>query len=104
VSRAVADIVTALLPASAEWRAVVHRDSHRHGPDDELVIHAETTPERCTAIEDAFHERVGMDVTVVPTDAATITRSLEKTRRVVIDATPPDPAVEPAGRRRSSCG
>jgi phenylacetate-CoA ligase len=97
---AVADIVTAMLPPSAEWHAVVHR----HHPDDDLVIHAEATPQTCAAIEDAFHERVGMDVTAVPTDAASITRSLEKTRRVIIDTTPPDPATAPSTHRRGACG
>lgn len=39
-------------------------------------------------MEIAFAERIGMDVTVIPINAAALTRSREKTRRNTIEVTP----------------
>jgi phenylacetate-CoA ligase len=97
---AVADIVTGMLPPSAEWRAVVGR----RGPDDELVLEAEATPALCRAVEDAFQERVGLTVTVIPTDGDAFARSREKTRRVVVATLPTGPADVPDRDRRGGCG
>jgi phenylacetate-CoA ligase len=93
---AVAEIVTGMLPPSAEWRAIVRRC----GLDDELILEVEATPEMCGAVELAFHERVGMDVTVVPTDGAALARSREKTRRIMIEVVPE--GASPV--RRTACG
>jgi phenylacetate-CoA ligase len=97
---AVADIVTGMLPPSAEWRAIVRR----RGPDDELILEAEATPALCQAVEDAFSERVGLAVTVIPTDGEAFARSHEKTRRVVVHASPSGPADAVDPRRRGGCG
>ena len=95
---AVADIVTGMLPPSAEWRGIVRR----RGLDDELVLEVEASPQLCETVEVAFQERVGMDVTVVPADAAALARSREKTRRIVIEVVPDD--APPSSARRSACG
>jgi phenylacetate-CoA ligase len=95
---AVADIITGMLPPAAEWRGVVRR----RGLDDELVLQAEASAELCEAVEVAFQERVGMDVTVVPTDGAALARSREKTRRIVIEVVPDD--APPGPSRRAACG
>jgi phenylacetate-CoA ligase len=79
---AVADIVSGMLPSTAEWRGVVRR----HGPDDELLIEAEAEPTVCEALEAAFDERIGLNVTVISAERGTLTRSFEKTRRVVIES------------------
>ena len=50
---AVADIMSELLPATSEWRAVVQRRSE----DDELLIEAEASRELCQSIERAFRDR-----------------------------------------------
>ncbi len=94
---AVADIITGMLPASAEWCGTVHRV----GQDDELVLHAEASTEVCSAIEGAFKDRVGLDVTVVPADAASLIRSREKTRRVTVNRDADTAA--PPGLRRTGC-
>lgn len=96
---AVANIITGLLPPSAEWRAVVRRS----GPDNALVLKAEATPALCQAIEDAFQERVGLTVTVIPADREELERSREKTQRVVVETSPADPSV-PGRRRTGGCG
>lgn len=97
---AVADIVTGILPPSAEWQAIVRR----RGPDDELILEAEATPALCQTVEDAFSERVGLAVTVIPTDGDAFARSRWKTRRVVVDVSPPGPADANLPRRRRGCG
>jgi phenylacetate-CoA ligase len=97
---AVANILTGMLPPSAEWRAVVRR----RGLDDELILEAEATPALCRAVEDAFQERVGLTVTVIPTDGDAFVRSREKTRRVVVDTSPADAADAPDPGRRGGCG
>jgi phenylacetate-CoA ligase len=97
---AVAEIVTGLLPPSAEWRAIVRRHEH----DDELVVEAEATTQLCDAIELAFHERVGMDVTVIPADGAALARSREKTRRIVIEVVAETAPAGPVSSRRAGCG
>jgi phenylacetate-CoA ligase len=96
---AVADIVTGMLPPSAEWRAVVRR----RGQDDELILQAEATPDVCRALETAFDERVGLGVTVVPTDGHAFVRSREKTRRVVIETSNASPGDAQEARRRGGC-
>ncbi len=95
---AVADIITSMLPPDAEWRGTVRR----RGIDDELILHAEAPPELCRAIADAFQERVGMDVTVQPTDRDTLTRSRHKTNRIALEVVDED--TPPLSSRRSSCG
>jgi phenylacetate-CoA ligase len=77
---AVAEVVTAVLPATAEWRAVVRR----RGEDDELLLEVEGSTDLCRALVRAFDERIGMHVTASPftTDSAP-ERSREKTRRLV---------------------
>lgn len=77
----VAEIVSEILPPSAEWRAVLRRGD----PDDELLIEAEADAEACAAVADAFRTRVGLGVEVVP--AGELARSREKTRRILVDAT-----------------
>lgn len=94
---AVAEIVTGLLPPSAEWLGTVRR----HGHDDELVLEVEADEELCEAVEVAFAERVGLEVTVIAAEAAALARSHEKTRRILIEVA--DPAAPRPGRR-SSCG
>jgi phenylacetate-CoA ligase len=96
---AVAEIVTSMLPPSAEWRGMVRR----RGDDDELVLEAEATKDLCVAVEVAFQERVGMEVTVVPAEASAIARSREKTRRILIDRSPAAAASADTARR-ASCG
>lgn len=77
---AAAEIMSERLPPAAEWRALVRRT----GEDDELVIEAEASPEDCRAVEQAFRERVGLGLTVVPRTTGTLSRSLEKTQRILI--------------------
>ena len=95
---AVAEIITGMLPPSAEWRGTVRR----YGLDDELQLEVEGTPELCRAVAVAFQERVGMEVTVLPTDGATLVRSREKTRRISIEIVTDPWAVRPT--HRSACG
>lgn len=95
---AVAEIVTAMLPPSAEWRGIVRR----RGQDDELVLEVEANSALCEAIELAFHERVGMDVTAVAVDGAALARSREKTRRIAIEVVADAAAPRPV--RRAVCG
>jgi phenylacetate-CoA ligase len=78
---AVAEIVSGVLPPSAEWRVVVRR----RGQDQELLVQAEAPAQLCRALEVAFDERVGLGVTVVPTPGDAFARSREKTRRVVFE-------------------
>jgi phenylacetate-CoA ligase len=94
---AVAEIVTGLLPPSSEWLGTVRR----YGQDDELVLEVEADEELCKAVEVAFAERVGLDVTVIPADAATLARSREKTRRILFEVANP---AAPRPARRPSCG
>jgi phenylacetate-CoA ligase len=77
---AVAEIMSEILPATSEWRAILRR-RHRH---EELVIEAEAASSVCKTVEDAFQDRVGLRVSVssVPLDA--LARSREKTQRVLI--------------------
>lgn len=95
---AVAEIITGMLPPSAEWRGTVRR----YGLDDELQLEVEGAPELCRAVAVAFQERVGMEVTVLPTDGATLVRSREKTRRISIEIVTDPWAVRPT--HRSACG
>lgn len=76
---AAAEIMSELLPPSAEWRALVHRK----GNDDELVIEAEAGQELCQTVERAFRERIGLGLTVVPQAAGSLSRSLDKTQRIL---------------------
>jgi phenylacetate-CoA ligase len=79
---AVAEIVSGLLPASAEWRAVLRR----RDPDDELIVEAEAAPDLCRAVELAFRHRVGLSVAVSPVGAGALARSREKTQRILVDS------------------
>ena len=77
-----AEITSELLPASAEWRALVTRQ----GEDDELVIEVEATRELCHEVERAFRDRIGLSLSVRALPAGSMARSLEKTQRVLIDS------------------
>lgn len=79
---AVAEIMSEMLPASAEWRALLQRRE----PDDELSIEAEAAPGLCQAVELAFQDRVGLGVAVTPAPAGALARSLEKTQRILVDS------------------
>jgi phenylacetate-CoA ligase len=79
---AITEIMSELLPATAEWRAVVYR----RGEDDELLIEAEASSELCQSVERAFRSRIGLGLTVSPAGADTLTRSREKTQRILIDS------------------
>jgi phenylacetate-CoA ligase len=81
---AVAEVVSAQLPASAEWQAVIRRD----GEDDELLIEAEATPDDCVSIARAFQQRVGLGVEVKAVEAGSMRRSFEKTRRILVGSAP----------------
>jgi phenylacetate-CoA ligase len=94
----VAEIVTGMLPPNAEWRATVRR----RGLDNELYVEAEADLALCRAVENAFHDRAGLGVTVVPAEGGSIARSREKTQRIMVEeslesAGPPNPA------RRGTC-
>ena len=80
----VADIVTAILPATAEWGAVVRR----RGDDLELVLRLQADAQTCDLVRRSFQERVGLDVTAVATPAEEFVRSREKTRRTVFEIGP----------------
>ena len=79
-SSAAAEILSELLPPSAEWRALVHRA----GEDDELVIEVEGSLELCRDVERAFRERIGLGLDVVARAPGSLARSLDKTQRVLI--------------------
>jgi len=94
---AVAEIISGVLPPSAEWRGT----ARRNGPECALIVQVEASPELCQAVELAFSERVGMDVTVVPVDGDQLSRSREKTRRIVVESVDDgDLASARPGRRR----
>jgi phenylacetate-CoA ligase len=83
---AVAEVVTAVLPATAEWRAVVQKREE----DYELLLEVEASPDLCRTLVRAFDERIGMHVTAVPvTEADVPERSREKTRRLVVASEQP---------------
>lgn len=90
---AVTEIMSELLPATAEWRAVVYR----RGEDDELLIEAEASGEVCQSIERAFRSRIGLGLTVSPAGADTLTRSREKTQRILIGSASCSTAQSSAG-------
>ena len=79
---AVAEIVTELLPAGAEWRAVLRK---KH-PDDELFVEAEAGRDLCRDVERSFQRRVGLTVQVWPAKPGALERSREKTQRILIDS------------------
>jgi phenylacetate-CoA ligase len=79
---AVAEILSEMLPPTAEWRAVVRRN----GQDDELIIDAETSGDVCQSVERAFRDRVGLGLTVNPSPPGAFSRSREKTQRILIDS------------------
>jgi phenylacetate-CoA ligase len=89
---AVAEIISELLPPSAEWRALLRRRE----PEDELHVEAEAAPDLCRAVELAFQNRVGLRVSVSAAPAGALARSREKTQRILADSS--------AGRSRSSSG
>jgi phenylacetate-CoA ligase len=86
---AVAEIMSELLPATAEWRALVRRREQ----DDELVVEAEAPHDLCQAVERAFRDRVGLGLTVSSTEARALSRSREKTQRILIDSSTPADSV-----------
>jgi phenylacetate-coenzyme A ligase PaaK-like adenylate-forming protein len=79
---AISEILSELLPPTAEWRAVVRRS----GNDDELLVEAEGSREACRVVERAFRDRVGLGVTVIPIQSDALSRSREKTQRILIDS------------------
>jgi phenylacetate-CoA ligase len=79
---AVAEIMSELLPPSAEWRAVLQRRKQ----DDELHVRAEADPASCRSVELAFKQRVGLSVSVSPSPAGALERSREKTQRILVDS------------------
>ncbi len=79
---AVAEIISELLPASTEWRAVLRRGE----PDDELFVEAEADPSPCRAVEFAFRNRVGLNVSVKSAGAGALARSRDKTQRILVDS------------------
>jgi phenylacetate-CoA ligase len=83
---AVAEILSEVLPPTAEWRAIVRR----HDQDDHLLLEAEAEPVLCRAVEHAFQERLGLGITVSSVDGGTLTRSREKTQRTLIESTTKD--------------
>jgi phenylacetate-CoA ligase len=101
---AVAEIVSGVLPPSAEWRAVVSR----RGRDQDLLVQAEAPAQLCRALEVAFDERAGLGVTVVPTPGDAFARSREKTRRVVFETaageTPAPGSADDSPAPRRGCG
>lgn len=76
----IAEIVSGLLAATSEWRAVVEPA----GGEDELVIEAEASPSVCRTIERAFAERVGLCVAVKNVERGSLDRSEAKTQRVLV--------------------
>ena len=80
----VADVVSELLPAGAEWRAVIRR-SHE---DDELLVDAEASPTVCQRVHDAFRARLGLDIAVNPIGRGTLERSRGKTQRIMVQSPP----------------
>ena len=90
---AITELMAELLPATAEWRAVVYR----RGEDDELLIEAEASGELCQSVERAFRSRIGLGLTVTPAGADTLTRSREKTQRILIDSASCNTAQPSAG-------
>jgi phenylacetate-CoA ligase len=81
------EIMSELLPATSEWRAFVRR----RGEDDELVIEAEASAELCHTVERAFRDRIGLGLTVAPAEGEAISRSREKTQRILIDSATASP-------------
>jgi phenylacetate-CoA ligase len=79
----VSEIVTGLMSADSEWRAVVNRT----GEEDELVIEAEAAPDDCRAVERAFDERIGLCVEVRSVERGALGRSHGKTQRILIGST-----------------
>ncbi|MDA0167668.1 AMP-binding protein [Solirubrobacter taibaiensis] len=79
---AVAEIVSELLPASAEWRAMLRRRE----PDDEMFIEAEADHALCIAVANAFRDRVGLTVSVDSVAAGSLHRSREKTQRILVES------------------
>jgi 4-hydroxymandelate synthase len=79
---AISEILSELLPPTAEWRAVVRRS----GNDDELLVEAEGSREACRVVERAFRDRVGLGVTVTSLQSDALSRSREKTQRILIDS------------------
>jgi phenylacetate-CoA ligase len=74
---ALAEIISDLMPATAEWRAWV---TSNH-PDNELCVEAEVSVEHCRRVERAFRERIGLGLSVVPAEPGSLARSRHKTRR-----------------------
>jgi 4-hydroxyphenylpyruvate dioxygenase len=84
---AISGIMAEFLPPSTEWRAWVRPKD----PDNELVIEAEASSELCEAAKRAFEDRIGVDLTLTPTPAGRLSRSYQKSRRVLTGASAIDP-------------
>jgi phenylacetate-CoA ligase len=93
---AVAEIMSALIPVTAEWRAWVQPRE----PDNEMQIEAEVSPEMCRAVALAFKNRVGLGVEVIPTEPGSLARRHRKTQRVLIESS----TVDAPRRRRQEPG
>jgi phenylacetate-CoA ligase len=81
-SSAIAEIMSASLPATSEWRAEVHS----RGLDDELWIEVEAAPEVCKGLERSFRERIGVNLSVRPVGAHDLVRSREKSKRILVES------------------
>lgn len=79
---AIAEIMSEILPATCEWRALVRRRDE----DDELLVETEASVDLCRAVERAFRDRVGTGLTVTTVDARNLARSREKTQRILIES------------------
>lgn len=95
---ALAQIITEVLPATAEWRGLLRRSSSEH----QMTIEAEGSVEDCQAVEQAFHDRLGLEVTVIPADPVSLKRSLHKTQRIVTELVADDRDF--SARGRTACG
>jgi len=81
-SSAIAEIMSASLPATSEWRAEVRS----RGLDDELWIEVEASADFCKRVERSFRDRIGVSLTVVPVGADDLVRSREKSKRILIES------------------
>ncbi len=79
---ALAEIMSELLPPTAEWRACVIP----HEPDNELLLEAEAPPDLCRTVEQALRDRVGLGLTVRSIAEGALARSPLKTKRILVDS------------------
>jgi phenylacetate-CoA ligase len=79
---AISELLSELLPPTAEWRALILR----RGQDDELLVEVEASHETCQLVERACRDRIGVGVTVSARQADALSRSRDKTQRILIDS------------------